>query len=455
FLGSPTAGDKARDQANQEVAKAEQQAHEKQEAAEKALTAAQSLTDQLAALDKDIAGEQKQLAAARKKSEIAVERKDAHSREYDRIADEGGLEEIQAARAKRDESIEAVIKAQSDVTASMERLQTLQADRSALQREEFAAVTAANERQVESLRAQEKVVSLKNPFAMHNILQWLLDHGPRMSLIMLAMIILQIVIKIAMKRVVDVMMQRGFRGTYEESEDRAKTLVGVFQNAASTTVIGGGTLMLFEEAGIAIAPLMGGVAVIGLAVAFGAQNLIRDYFYGFVILLENQYKLNDVLKIGDVSGQVERITLRMTVLRDIEGSVHFIPNGKIECVTNMTHGWSRALFEIKVAFTDDTDQVIDLLMEIAKGLRTEPQYGRLILEEAEMLGVDALGDNLATIKFVIKTRPLKQWVVKREMLRRIRRRFAESGIGMPLPAQVAPSKIELLARNVADSEKAA
>ena len=101
--------------------------------------------------------------------------------------------------------------------------------------------------------------------------------------------------------------------------------------------------MILQEAGIPIAPLLGGAAVFGLAVAFGAQNLIRDYFYGFVILLENQYKLNDVVKIGDISGQVEQITLRMTVLRDLEGNVHFVPNGQITTVTNMTHGWSRAL----------------------------------------------------------------------------------------------------------------
>jgi small conductance mechanosensitive channel len=262
------------------------------------------------------------------------------------------------------------------------------------------------------------------------------------------MFILKMFIKVAMKRVVDMMMQRGLRGTYEESEDRAKTLVGVFQNAASTTVIVAGTLMIFEEAGIAVAPLMGGVAVVGLAVAFGAQNLIRDYFYGFTILLENQYKINDVLKIGDVSGQVERITLRMTVLRDIEGSVHFIPNGKIECVTNMTHGWSRAMFDVKVGFSEDTDRVIDVLLEIAKGLRAEPQYGRVILEEPEMLGVDAIGDNWATIKFVMKTRPLKQWVVKREMLRRIRKKFTELGIGMPTAQKVIHYRAEQMAENI-------
>jgi small conductance mechanosensitive channel len=456
-----SAGDQARERANQEVAKAEQVAQEKQAAADLAIKAAESLSERLKTADKLIAFEQKQLSTARKTAEVAVVTRETRDREYQRIADEGGREEIQTARAKRDEAIEAVIKAQADVTAHMERLQELQSERTSLQAEEFAAVTAAKERQVELARAQEKVASLRNPFALHNILQWLLDHGPRITLILAAMFILKMFIKVAMKRVVDMMMQRGFRGTYEESEDRAKTLVGVFQNAASTTVVVAGTLMIFEEAGIAVAPLMGGVAVVGLAVAFGAQNLIRDYFYGFVILLENQYKINDVLKIGDVSGQVERITLRMTVLRDLEGSVHFIPNGKIDCVTNMTHGWSRALFEIKVSFSEDTDQVVDLLMEIAKGLRTEPQYGRVILEDPEMLGVDALGDTWATIKFVIKTRPLKQWMVKREMLRRIRKKFTEAGIGMPIQQRVIHHRGEQLAQNLpgsvidADAPKAA
>ncbi len=119
------------------------------------------------------------------------------------------------------------------------------------------------------------------------------------------------------------------RGNTVERENRAKTLVGVFQNAATVAIFVSGCLMMLEEIGANITVLMGGVAVVGLAVAFGAQNLIKDYFYGFVMLLENQYMLNDSVKIGDVNGQVERITLRMTVLRDANGVVHFIPNGTI------------------------------------------------------------------------------------------------------------------------------
>ncbi|MGC4007206.1 MAG: mechanosensitive ion channel [Pirellulales bacterium] len=172
------------------------------------------------------------------------------------------------------------------------------------------------------------------------------------------------------------MVSRGARGSREEREDRAKTLLGVFHNAVSVTIVIGGTLMICEEVGIAAGPLMGGAAVFGLAVAFGAQNLIRDYFHGFVILLENQYKLNDTLRIGDISGQVEQITLRMTVLRDQEGNVHFIPNGKIDSVTNMTHGWSRTVLDVVVNYDEDPDHVIAVLRDVSAELRARRRLPR-------------------------------------------------------------------------------
>ena len=178
---------------------------------------------------------------------------------------------------------------------------------------------------------------------------------------------------------------------------------------------------------------MGGAAVFGLAIAFGAQNLIKDYFYGFMILLEQQYTINDVIKIGDIAGQVERITLRMTVLRDLEGRVHFIPHGQINSTTNMTHGWSRALFDIGVAYKEDADRVIDVIEELGCQMRRDPKFGPLILEDLTMLGVDGFGDSAVVIKFFIKTWPLKQWDVKREMLRRIKRRFDELDIEIPFP----------------------
>ncbi len=152
-----------------------------------------------------------------------------------------------------------------------------------------------------------------------------------------------------------------------------------------------------------------------------------------MILLENQYKINDVVKIGDNSGQVERITLRMTVLRDLEGCVHFIPNGQITSVVNMTHGWSRALFDVGVAYKENTDRVVEVIEELGRELRKDPKFKLMILDDLEMLGVDALGDSAVVIKFFIKTRTLKQWNIKREMLRRIKLRFDELGIEIPFP----------------------
>jgi len=194
--------------------------------------------------------------------------------------------------------------------------------------------------------------------------------------------------------------------------------------------------------GVAVAPLMGGAAVLGLAVAFGAQNLIRDYFYGFVILIENQYKLNDVLRIGSISGQVEKITLRMTVLRDLEGAVHFIPNGKIDTVTNLTHGWSRAVVDVRVSYRENVDQVMDELVHVGLELRKDPTFGPLVIDDPEMLGVDGLGESAVTVRMLLKTRPLQQWKVKRELLRRIKQRFDQLGWEIPFPQQRVQHRFE-------------
>jgi small conductance mechanosensitive channel len=152
-----------------------------------------------------------------------------------------------------------------------------------------------------------------------------------------------------------------------------------------------------------------------------------------MILLESQYGLNDVIKVGELSGVVERITLRITVLRGLDGTVHFIPNGQINSVSNMTHGWSRALFNIGVAYKENVDHVMKILMELGKELRRDAQFRYVILDDPEMLGVDHFGDSAVEIKFFIKTRPLKQWAVKRELLRRIKLKFDELGIEIPFP----------------------
>ncbi len=224
------------------------------------------------------------------------------------------------------------------------------------------------------------------------------------------------------------------RGTALEQENRARTLVGVLHNALRTIVIALGVIMAMDAIGIPVAPLLGGVAVVGLAVAFGAQSLIKDYFTGFLVLLEQQYMIGDVVKVSGITGQVEKITLRVTVLRDLEGAVHFIPHGQINVVSNLTHGWSQAVFDLNVTSSEHVERVRDTFFELARDLRADPTFAPMILNDAEMLGIDSLADATFTVKFLLRTLPLKRWEVKRELLRRIKDRFQELNVKVTVPA---------------------
>jgi small conductance mechanosensitive channel len=152
------------------------------------------------------------------------------------------------------------------------------------------------------------------------------------------------------------------------------------------------------------------------------------------VLLEQQYMIGDVIKIGAITGQVEQITLRVTVLRDTEGAVHFIPHGQINVVSNLTHGWSQAVFDMNVPAGEEVERVRKLFFELAAELRSDSTYGPMILDDPQMLGVDALADATFTVKFALKTLPLKRWQVKRELLRRIKDKFQELKIRVSVPA---------------------
>ncbi|MDZ4780820.1 MAG: mechanosensitive ion channel [Planctomycetia bacterium] len=433
---------------SQEVAEAQQQALATRAEAAEAETEAKSVADRIAIVNKSITLEDKLLNSSRQQADIALQARDAVAAEHEQQASQGAaLAKLQQLAKRRRDSDDYFRKSRLEVRDHSDRLSQLQTQLAELQQDELQALAAADEKRQSAAAAETKLTQLQNPFSVHNMLQWLLDHGPRLCGILMSMCAIHWFVRFASLRAVGVMARRGARGSRADREDRAKTLAGVFHNAVTITVVVGGVLMICEELGIAVGPLMGGAAVFGLAVAFGAQNLIRDYFYGFVILLENQYTLNDVLRIGETAGQVEQITLRMTVLRDLEGHVHFIPNGRIESVTNMTHGWSRALFDIGVAYKEDVDHVMEVLLALAADIRRDPVFAPLILDDAEMLGVDAFGDSAVTIRFILKTRPLKQWAVKqwavkRELLRRIKRRFDELGIEIPFPQRTVYHRVE-------------
>ena len=197
--------------------------------------------------------------------------------------------------------------------------------------------------------------------------------------------------------------------TTNEREQRAVTLAGIFKGVFRIVIVLVAGLMVLKILGIDTTPLIAGAGVAGLAISFGAQNLIRDFISGFFILLENQYRLGDVIRAAGVSGQVEDMNLRTTVLRDQEGVAHFIPNGEIKVVSNMAKEWSRAVVNVGVAYKEDLDRVVSVLNSVGQELSQDPIFGSGILEPPQVLQYENFGDSQVTLRIVTKTRPLKQW----------------------------------------------
>ncbi len=214
---------------------------------------------------------------------------------------------------------------------------------------------------------------------------------------------------------------------------RMRTLTKLISWLGNILIFGFIIYIVLENFGFSIAPLLAGAGIVGLAFGFGGQYLIRDLINGLFILIEDQYRINDVVKIGDLGGLVEDINLRITTLRDLEGRVIIIPNGEIKTVVNYTKGYAQALFDIGVAYKENVDQVMDVIKEVASVMRKDEYFGRLIIGDIEMFGVDKFADSAVVIKFRMKTLPIKQWEVMREMRRRLKNRFDELGIEIPFP----------------------
>jgi small conductance mechanosensitive channel len=192
-------------------------------------------------------------------------------------------------------------------------------------------------------------------------------------------------------------------------------------------------MMVLETIGLPLGPLLATAGVASLAIGFGAQTLVKDIIGGFFILLEDQYAIGDVVQTAGVDGVVEKVNLRTTILRDVHGTVHVVPNGEIRVLSNKTKGWSRAVLEIGVGYREDPDRVIAILEELAAEIAEDAVFGGLLLETPTVPGVEAFGDSAVTIRMMAKTLPLKQWDVARELRRRIKHRFDAEGIEIPFP----------------------
>ena len=234
-------------------------------------------------------------------------------------------------------------------------------------------------------------------------------------------------------RIIDRMKKHGRADL--EMEKRAATLSGILAKAMVIVIWLIAIVMALKESGFDIGPLLAGAGVLGLAVGFGAQHLVADLFSGLFILLENQVRVNDVAIINGTGGLVEQINLRTIVLRGQDGTVHVFPNGTITTLSNMTHEYSYYVFNIGVAYKEDTDRVIEVIKGIADELTKEEKYKSLILAPLEVMGVDKFGDSAVTIQARFKTLPIQQWTVGREMNRRIKKKFDELSIEMPFPTR--------------------
>jgi moderate conductance mechanosensitive channel len=220
-------------------------------------------------------------------------------------------------------------------------------------------------------------------------------------------------------------------GSLTVSEQRTRTLVGLLRSMGRVVIFVVFLFMLMSAIGLDLGPLLAGAGVVGLAISFGAQSLVKDVISGLFILIENQFGVGDVVRIEGVSGAVETMPLRVVALRDVHGVVHIVPNGQITKVSNLTRTWARVVLDVGVAYREDTDRVSEVMREVGRELWDDPDWRPLLVEPAEVPGIEKFDTGSVTIRMTAKTLPLKQWDVARELRRRLKRRFEAEGIEVP------------------------
>jgi small-conductance mechanosensitive channel len=259
---------------------------------------------------------------------------------------------------------------------------------------------------------------------------WLFGSGLRIGVIAILSYILLRIIAATSRRLEDEMSQVTAADQIERLK-RARTVSRLVHNAMTALVMGMATLMVLRELDVDIMPILTGAGIVGLAVGFGAQTLVKDLIAGFFLTLENQVRVGDVAVINGTGGLVEEINLRTIVLRDGDGAVHIFPNGSIERLSNQTREFAYAVVDVGAAYSEDPDQIMESLRDIGAGLLADAQFGTSILAPIEVLGVEALEDTKVVFKARMKTLPLKQWDVERELRRRILKTMGSREVLVP------------------------
>lgn len=258
----------------------------------------------------------------------------------------------------------------------------------------------------------------------------------RIILILIIAFIIQRITSKAVSQTLKLATDRSKGEDKEEFQQRLDTISSVFSATVSLGIWAITGFILLSELGINIAPILTGAGIIGLAIGFGAQNLVRDLISGLFIIMEDQYSKGDVVKISGVSGLVEDVNLKNTVLRDLDGVVHYIPNGEITVASNFTQEYSKVNLNIEVSYETNIDQAMKVINQVGEVLAKDKKFGPMIKEAPQAIGVDKLAESGIEIKILGVTKPIKQWDVMRELRKRIKEAFDKEGIEIPYPHRV-------------------
>ncbi len=263
---------------------------------------------------------------------------------------------------------------------------------------------------------------------------WLFSHGIKIAILTIIIVLLLLLPVLIIPRVIEKAVRNArAEQTEEELKKRSDTLVGVIVTTIQIVIIFMFILMLLTEIGINVTAILTGAGVIGLAIGFGAQSLVKDIISGLFIIMENQYRKGDVIKIAGESGVVEEINLRRTVLRDMDGVYHVVPNGEIRVSSNSTKQWSRVNLNVSVDYGTDLEKTMAVINRVGKEMVEDPVWGAFITSAPRALRVDKLGDSGIDIKVMAETRPSRQWEVAGELRLRIKKAFDQEKIDIPYP----------------------
>jgi small-conductance mechanosensitive channel len=268
------------------------------------------------------------------------------------------------------------------------------------------------------------------------LIQWLVAHGIKIVVIAVAAWILNKIIKKIITKAVRIAVVSGANLPPEAERKREDTLIRIFTGASRILIIILASLMILEEGGVKIGPILAGAGIVGLAFGFGGQYLIRDIITGLFIIIENQYRIGDVINIDATGGLVEDISLRVTTLRDLDGTVHHIPHGEIKKVANLSKGWARVNLDLGVSYSANMEHVIEVVNRTGKELAEDPLYKDSIISPPKFLRVNDFADSAVIIKVLGDTKPLKQWEITGEFRKRIKVAFDNEGISIPFPQRV-------------------